>query len=645
MCGIAGILTRRPRSSEELRRMALKMSGAIRHRGPDGDGVWVDAESGIAVSHRRLSIVDLSTNGSQPMVSSCGTMVMVYNGEIYNTDELRDDLIAIGTVFNGSSDTEVILEGFVRWGVRQTTEKLIGMFALAVWDRRDQSLTMVRDRLGIKPLYWSNNSGNIIFGSELKALRQHPDCPRELNRNAIAGYIRNCYINNPSTIFQGVQQLQPGWIMRCKLNASKPVFEQYWSLKEVVSTGRSSQFSGSDSEAVAELNALLSDAVSRRMVADVPLGAFLSGGVDSSAVTALMQKASATPIKTFSIGFNEEGYNESEHASAVAKHLKTDHTELFVTAEDALKVIPELPAIYDEPFADASQIPTFLLSKLTREHVTVALSGDGGDELFAGYERYFTAYKMRQLIRQPELLRKLQASSIERLSPEVIKKLSTFLPESVSYKLRGGKYKRLVPLLREGTMRGIYRRLQSHSEHPADILTGGVEPEYKAWEDSDLDFDGDFYGLMQYTDTLDYLPDDILTKIDRASMATSLEARVPILDHRVAEYSWTLPTKMKVRDGKGKWILRQLLYQYVPPSIIDRPKKGFAVPVGIWLKGPLREWAEDLLSENSLKQTGIFKAEPIRRTWQEHLAGDANREFHLWDILSLQSWAISNGIG
>lgn len=646
MCGIAGFASSSLKSTDYLQRIALKMSDAIRHRGPDGDGVWTDAEQGIAVSHRRLAIVDLSPAGSQPMISSCGNLVMVYNGEVYNAEELRNELAPLGISFRGTSDTEVILEACARWGIRKTTEKLIGMFAMAIWNRQEQVLTLARDRLGIKPLYWSNNSGSLIFGSELKALRQHPDCPTELNRNAIAGYIRNSYINNPATIYRGVHQLQPGWIMRWKAHAIEPTFEQYWSLKEVVDAGQRIPFEGGDQEAIEHLDTLLGDAVSRRMMADVPLGAFLSGGIDSSTVAALMQKASLSPVKTFSIGFNEHKYDESAYAAAVANHLGTDHTELFMTAEDALNVIPDLPTIYDEPFADASQIPTYLVSRLTREHVTVALSGDGGDELFAGYQRYFDAHKMRHIVAQPKLLQKLEATALERLPQATVNKFGALLPGSIGNKLQGSQYKQLlIPVLKEGTMTSLYRRYLSHSKSPADLLVSGSEITNTPWKDAEnIDFGEDGFSVMQYIDTLDYLPDDILTKVDRASMANSLEARVPLLDHRVVEFSWTLPQHMKVRDGAGKWILRNVLCQYVPPSLIDRPKKGFGIPMGTWLRGPLKDWAEDLLSESSLKNIGIFNSAPIRKAWKDHLTEDVNLEYHLWGILSLQAWAIHNNI-
>jgi len=643
MCGITGFVSLKRYNREQLNTIASSMGDQIRHRGPDAHDIWLDEESGIALSHQRLSIVDLSPAGTQPMVSANNEWVIVYNGEIYNADELRKELQPQRMQWRGTSDTEVILEAIAEWGVKKTINKLIGMFAFAVWHKSSRTMTLVRDRLGIKPLYWAKTSNSLIFGSELKALLKHPDFPTDLNRGAIAGFLRNCYINNPNTIYKGVHQLQPGWLMHWSEAHHEPVHEQYWSLSEVAQTGKANQLSCSDSEATTQLENLLSDAVERRMVADVPLGAFLSGGIDSSLVVALMQKASSRPVKTFSIGFEDPKYDESEHAAAVANHLGTDHTPLTITAQDALNVVPQLHTMYDEPFSDPSQIPTYLVSKLTREHVTVALSGDGGDELFAGYRRYFDANKYTFMINQPKFMRNMQASILERLSPEMISKFGKFLPEFIESKLSGAKLQRVSPILRDGSMLSLYRRFLSRVESPSDILINCNEPDYPKWQAAEsIDFGKDKYSLMQYLDTIDYLPDDILTKVDRASMAVSLEARVPILDHRVVEFAWSLPQHMKVRNNQGKWILRNLLYQHVPQQLVDRPKKGFGVPVGQWLRGPLREWAEDLLSNDSLKKTQIFHIEPVRKKWSQHLNEEVNWELHLWDVLTLQQWAINN---
>jgi len=592
------------------------------------------------VWHRRIY---LSPSGSQPMASHSGDWIIVYNGEIYNTEELRSELSSQNIPWRGTSDTEVIVEAINHWGVKKTVEKLIGMFAFAAWNRRLRVLTLARDRLGIKPLYWTKASNSVIFGSELKALRAHPDCPTSLDRTSIAGFLRNCYINNPATIYENVNQLQPGWLMHWNSESQSQQFEQYWSLGNVASSGQSNQIQCSDDEAIDQLDELLGDAVRRRMVADVPLGAFLSGGIDSSAVVSQMQKFSDRPVRTFSIGFEDPKYDESHHAASIANHLKTDHTQLIMTAKDALNVIPDLPTMFDEPFSDPSQIPTYLVSKMTREHVTVALSGDGGDELFAGYRRYFDASKYRFLVSQPKALRNLQASVLERLSPEKIGKMSKFLPDFLESKISGNRLKRIPPLLRDGNQLSLYRGFLSRVESPSDYLIDCNEPNYDKWQYAEsMDFGNDFYSLMQFIDTLDYLPDDILTKVDRASMAVSLEARVPILDHRVAEFAWKLPKNLKVRNGQGKWILRQVLYKYVPQQLIDRPKKGFGVPVNTWLRGPLKAWATDLLSTESLNKTRIFQREPIQLKLHQHLTGEVNWGLHLWDVLSLQAWALEN---
>jgi len=595
------------------------MAEQIKHRGPDAQAAWTDVEAGIALAHQRLSIVDLSPSGSQPMASHSGDWIIVYNGEIYNTEELRSELSSQNIPWRGTSDTEVIVEAINHWGVKKTVEKLIGMFAFAAWNRRLQVLTLARDRLGIKPLYWTKASNSVIFGSELKALRAHPDCPTSLDRTSIAGFLRNCYINNPATIYENVNQLQPGWLMHWNSESQSQQFEQYWSLGNVASSGQSNQIQCSDDEAIDQLDELLGDAVRRRMVADVPLGAFLSGGIDSSAVVSQMQKFSDRPVRTFSIGFEDPKYDESHHAASIANHLKTDHTQLIMTAKDALNVIPDLPTMFDEPFSDPSQIPTYLVSKMTREHVTVALSGDGGDELFAGYRRYFDASKYRFLVSQPKALRNLQASVLERLSPEKIGKMSKFLPDFLESKISGNRLKRIPPLLRDGNQLSLYRGFLSRVESPSDYLIDCNEPNYDKWQYAEsMDFGNDFYSLMQFIDTLDYLPDDILTKVDRASMAVSLEAR------------------------EGKWILRQVLYKYVPQQLIDRPKKGFGVPVNTWLRGPLKAWATDLLSTESLNKTRIFQREPIQLKLHQHLTGEVNWGLHLWDVLSLQAWALEN---
>ncbi len=638
MCGIAGFLENRAdRSEGSLAQLASAMGQAMLHRGPDSGDVWVEPSSGVALSHRRLAIVDLTSAGAQPMTSACGRYVIIYNGEVYNHNDIRPELATGGIKFRGHSDTEVILEGCARWGVKATVQKLIGMFAFALWDRHEKRLTIVRDRLGIKPVYWTQTPKSFLFGSELKTLRVHPDCPSEINRNAVAGYLRHNYIGGASSIYQGINKLEPGWMVSIRAG-EKPILEQYWSLDSVVSNAQMNPFNGSDEDAVEALHDLLFDATGRRMMADVPLGAFLSGGIDSSTVVALMQAQSERPVKTFSIGFHEEGYNEAKHAAEVARHLGTEHTELYVSPEEARDVIPKLPFYYDEPFSDSSQIPTYLVSKMTRGHVTVALSGDGGDELFSGYTRYFTAEKFgKALFGQPQALRNLEAGVIKSMSPSVWDQLSKIIPSRRRPTMFGDKLYKLANMLKGGRD-DFYRSLISHWHEPDDLVIGGVEPKGLVWDESVKQRVPDFIDRMQYLDTLTYLPDDILTKVDRASMAVSLEARVPLLDHRVVDFAWKLPKHMKIRNGQGKWLLRQVLYKYVPQEMIERPKMGFGVPIDSWLRGPLREWAEDLLSPSSLQNGGLLRSEPIQQKWQEHLSGRRNWQYLLWDVLMLQAW-------
>ncbi|MDA8716474.1 asparagine synthase (glutamine-hydrolyzing) [Alphaproteobacteria bacterium] len=637
MCGIAGFLDRSlGRSQAELNRIALKMGDAISHRGPDAANSWADESQGVVLAHRRLSIIDLSPAGSQPMTSSCGRYVIAYNGEVYNVEDLRQELITAGrTSYRGHSDTEVILEGFGAWGIRATIERLIGMFACAIWDREGNQITLVRDRLGVKPLYWSIQGGRLLFGSELKALYAHPDWRGEIDKNALVGYLRHNCILAPNTAYQNVQKLQPGCILSvgAKLQ-SDPVIEQYWSIENVVHLGQKKPFCGTESEAVDVLEDLLGDAVKRHMVADVPLGAFLSGGVDSSVVVALMQKYADRPVKTFSIGFDEAGYNEAKHAALVAKQLGTEHTELYVSSEDALNVIPNIADMFDEPFSDSSQIPTYLLSAMTRKHVTVALSGDGGDELFAGYNRYLHVH---EISKYPRWMRKTSAQLINSLSPKFWDRVFAMLPEPMRLPQAGSKMHKLASVLCEEED-DYYRKLVSHWERPEMLVPGGSEHRGLIWDPRTREIASDPVDRMRYLDACTYLPDDILVKVDRASMSVSLEARVPILDHRVVEFAWSLPISMLIKKGQGKWPLRQVLYRHVPQEIIDRPKMGFGVPIDSWLRGPLKEWAEDLLNPSALSKYDILEAAPIWQKWQEHQSGIRNWQHHLWDILMLQVW-------
>ncbi|MBB6065840.1 asparagine synthase (glutamine-hydrolyzing) [Pseudoxanthomonas broegbernensis] len=622
-----------------------RMMQALAHRGPDDDGRWSEAEAGIALGHRRLSIVDLSPSGHQPMVSPSGRWVIVFNGEIYNHLQIREILERTGCApaWHGHSDTETLLAAIESWGVEATLEHSEGMFAFALWDRSQRALWLARDRLGEKPMYYGWNRGVFLFGSELKAIRAFPEFDASVDRQALALYLRHNAVPAPFSIYEGIHKLPPGHWLRIGLReletAQLPKPTAYWTTSRRAQAGQANPFEGSEQEAADALERLLRDAVGRQMVADVPLGAFLSGGVDSSLVVALMQAQSVRPVRTFSIGFHEVAYNEAQHAAAVARHLGTDHTELYVTPEDAMAVIPRLPKIYDEPFADSSQIPTFLVSQLARRHVTVALSGDGGDELFGGYSRYFLAariWKWMQAIPAPP--RRLASAAITGLSISTWNALygmaSPIIPAGRRWRLPGDKMHKAAGVLAASDDRSFYRELITHWQ-PETLMPGVQEPPYGSDRgEGPLSF----FDRMMLEDACHYLPDDILAKVDRAAMACSLETRVPLLDHRVFEFAWRLPAGLKVRAGAGKYLLKQVLYRHVPPALIDRPKMGFGVPIGDWLRGPLKEWAADLLDESRLRSEGYFAPAPIVRAWNEHQAGSRNWQYHLWDILMFQSW-------
>lgn len=653
MCGLAGFLDPSRRTGgEELRATVTRMAAALRHRGPDDGGAWVDAEAGIALGHRRLSIVDLSPLGHQPMQSACGRYVTAFNGEIYNHRALRRELEGLGHAFRGHSDTEVMLAAFVEWGLEAALERFNGMFALALWDRKGRLLHLVRDRLGEKPLYYGWMGRTFLFGSELKALRAHPEFRGEVDRGALALYLRHNYIPTPYSIYRGIRKLPPG--TRLTLNGADagaaPTPIPYWSFREVSERGVAEPFTGSADEAAAHLDTLLRDAVKLRMEADVPLGAFLSGGIDSSTVVALMQAQGDRPVKTFTIGFHEAAYNEAEDAKAVARHLGTEHTELYVTPGEAMAVIPRLPALYDEPFADSSQIPTFLVSELARRHVTVSLSGDAGDELFGGYNRYFWGRSIWQRIGwMPRGMRGAAARALTVLPPEawetVFRMTGPVLPGKIKQRSPGDKLHKLAEILAVNDPETMYLGLVSHWKDPASLAVGASEPPTVLTDRSQWADLPDFTQRMMYLDTVTYLPDDILVKVDRASMGVSLEGRIPFLDHRVVEFAWRLPLSMKVRDGQGKWLLRQVLYGYVPRGLIERPKMGFGVPIDAWLRGPLRDWAESLLAERRLRAEGFLHPRPIREKWAEHLSGRRNWQYHLWDVLMFQAWLESYKMG
>lgn len=643
MCGIAGVWRFGGAPSSELYAAAARMGETIRHRGPDSSGAFVDAEAGVALAHRRLSIIDLSEAGAQPMTSSCGRFTIVYNGELYNTPQLRARVEAAGRAFRGHSDTEAIVEACAAFGVEEAVRAARGMFAFALWDRRARRLTLARDRLGVKPLYWGFVGGGLAFGSELKPIVALGGWTPEVDRRALTEFARYGFVPAPLTIWRGVNKLRAGEIASVGADGEATT-SVYWSAEDLAAAGVAGRAVDVDDASAAEwvdrLDALLSDAVARHMVSDVPIGAFLSGGVDSSLVAALMQKASARPVKTFTIAFNEKAFNEAEHARLVAEHLGTDHTEMTVTDGDARDVIPQLPDIYDEPFADPSQIPTYLLSKLTRRHVTVALSGDGGDEFFAGYARYARARAILNAARRAPgpALGALRAA-LRAPSPRVWDR--AFGVAGLGQRLTGDKVYKLSNVLHRDRAH-LYRALMSAWPNAEALVVDGRAGDGLAvGPDADARLAAafpDFLDYMQHYDVATYLPDDILTKVDRASMAVSLETRVPLLDHEVAEWAMAAPQSIKVRDGSAKWALKQTLFRYAPREIIERPKMGFGVPIDSWLRGGLRDWAEDLLSERRLREEGYFEPGLVRQAWSDHLSGARNLRFGLWHVLMFQAW-------
>ncbi|MCP9883372.1 asparagine synthase (glutamine-hydrolyzing) [Cyanobium sp. Alchichica 3B3-8F6] len=634
MCGIVGYWSHRLEvPPETIRRMAER----IAHRGPDADGVWLDEGAGLALGHRRLSIQDLSPAGAQPMVSVDGRLVLVFNGEIYNHRILRTQLEAAGwsAGWRGHSDTETLLAALQLWGLPEALTRLNGMFAFALWDRSTRKLALARDRAGEKPLFYGRTGSSFLFGSELKALTIHPEWHGKINRDVIALYLRYAYVPDPHCIFAGIYKLPPAhWVEISEGQLSAPLC--YWQLSEVAIGERRAD---DESVLIDELERRLRTAVASRMEADVPLGAFLSGGIDSSTIVALMQAQSARPVQTFTIGFDVPGYNEAKHAASVAQHLCTNHTELYVNAADTLAVVPEIPKIWDEPFADSSQIPTLLLSRLTSSKVTVALSGDGGDELFCGYNRYALGYSLHQrLNRLPSFLRRGLASAFQAAPAHTIDRVMRHLPSRLRSPALGDRLLKLGCVLDHAKGESFYRALISQFHHPAALVHGATEPETLLSNPGQWPPLDDFRETMMYLDTISYLSGDILTKVDRASMASGLEARVPLLDHDLMAFAWSLPLSMKLREGQTKWALRQVLYRHVPRSLIDRPKMGFGVPIDHWLSGPLRDWAEDLLSLDSLSSDGLLNVNPIRQMWREHLHGYRRWHYQLWTVLMLRAW-------
>ncbi len=636
MCGFAGFMEcgNNNSSAMELNQLADRMADRISHRGPDDAGVWSDAATGVAFSFRRLAILDLTEAGHQPMASPSGHFVIVFNGEIYNHKDVLRDLRSRNHQLSlrGHSDTEILAAGFEEWGITETLRRCVGMFAVAVWDKRSRRLILARDRFGEKPLYFGISKKTLLFGSELRALTSHPAFVPNINRDALGAFMRFGYIPAPQTIYKNIRKLQPGAVISFSaedvIAGHMPELEKFWSLEEASKQATMAPFTGTVADASVALENILKRTIREQIVADVPLGAFLSGGIDSSLVVSLMQAQSSRPIRTFSIGFHESKYNEAHFAKAVAQHLGTEHTELYVNAADALEVIPSLPDVYDEPFADSSQIPTLLVSKLARSNVTVSLSGDGGDEIFGGYERYQLMQRVwRATSMIPSSLRVPIGRQIASLSA-IRSAKSGSLANKANWASR---------FLAATSFDDAYRSMISSWNDPASVVLGisggGTNSTSKQGTQG-----GNLLRRMMLTDAGAYLPDDILVKVDRATMHVGLESRSPLLDHRIMEFAMSLPDQMLVRNGVTKWILRDILYRHVPQPLIDRPKKGFAVPIAEWLRGPLREWAEHHLNEKSISDAGYLDARVVQRTWQEHLVGGCNRASQLWNVLMFQAW-------
>ncbi len=648
MCGIVGIFPKSDRISPEQSNALREGIRALSHRGPDDSGCWRHDQTGVLLGHTRLSILDLSPAGNQPMISHSNRYVIVFNGEIYNFRTIRKELEALGqTRWNGHADTEVLLSAIEHWGVEGALKRAVGMFAFALWDQETHSLYIARDRFGEKPLYYGFSQGGLIFASELKALKKFPDFSRELDRDALALYLRFNCIPAPFSIYRGIFKLPAGTCLRLtssdvdagQLDSPTP----YWDASTIAEHGQKQPFSGSEISAIDGLQQLLQEAIAGQMISDVPLGAFLSGGIDSSTVVSLMQAQSSRPVNTFTIGFHEQGYDEARHANAVARHLGTNHTELYVTPQQALDVIPKLPDLYDEPFSDPSQIPTFLVSELAKQHVTVALTGDGGDELFGGYNRYYWAPNIWRKIRLfPAPLRSALAAALVAIPPgkwdSIFDFTASLLPKGWRYGTPGDKLHKVAEVLSSSTPDEVYFRLISNWKRPDSIVLNSTEPNLIYSDKRRWPTVPDIEQCMMFLDQVCYLPDTILTKVDRAGMGVSLETRAPFLDHRVAEFSWALPLSMKIRQGQGKWILNQILSRHIPRDLIERPKMGFGVPVDSWLRGPLKDWAECLLDDKRLAGEGVFNTYSIRQKWREHLSGKRNWASPLWNILMFQAW-------
>ncbi|MBL8516660.1 MAG: asparagine synthase (glutamine-hydrolyzing) [Betaproteobacteria bacterium] len=646
MCGIVGILST-PTSS--LHQVVDGMSGKISHRGPDAAGAWINEAGTVGLGHRRLSIIDLSPAGAQPMHSACGRYVLVFNGEIYNFQALKGEISRLhpGQPWRGRSDTEVVLAAITHWGVDTTLTKLDGMFALAVFDKHSEELYLARDRMGEKPLYFGYVGDQFTFSSELKALRSLPGWTSRINRTALTAYFRYSYIPSPLSIYEGVSKLLPGHWLKLSpsdfLSRKIPASTSFWQLDDAIAIGRLHPYTGSEEDATNDLESLLMETIQKQMVSDVPIGAFLSGGVDSSTVVAMMQAQSEKPIETFTVGFVDTDFNEASHAKAVAQHLGTSHNELYVSPTDSLSIVPDLPRLYDEPFADSSQIPTYLISKLARTKVTVSLSGDGGDELFCGYNRYTWMYKIWGAMSPfPSVARNALGRIAAAIPPPAIDSvyglLYPVLPHWLQFSNASDKWTKVTGLIGETDSGALYKRIVSSWQDPSGLVLGGNEPlsifELSEPQSHKLDLGEQ---MMRF-DALTYLPDDILVKVDRASMGVSLEARVPLLDRRIVEFAWHLPMSMKLRNGVSKWILREVLYRHVPQSLIERPKMGFGVPIDRWLRVELRDWAEELLDAQKMREQGYLNVELVRKAWDEHQSGRRNWQYQIWTVLMFQAW-------
>jgi asparagine synthase (glutamine-hydrolysing) len=640
MCGIAGFWKQPGASQQALTQWGDAMNTSLRHRGPDDGGLWVDCGAGIGLANRRLAIVDLSPAGHQPMISHGGRYVIVYNGEIYNFLDIRQDLEKAGHDFVSNSDTEVLLEACAQWGVERALRRLNGMFSFALWDRQERTLTLVRDRLGIKPLFYGWGNHTFLFGSELKALSAHPDFTSQLDRGSLTLFLRLGYTPAPYSIYENIYKLPPGHMLTVSAPQEHTSPEPYWCAKKIVERGRQSRVRDGIHEAADQVEALLRDSVRLRMLADVPVGAFLSGGIDSSTIVALMQAQTSSTVKTFTIGFSEVSHNEADHARQIAQHLGTDHTELYVSPAEARDLIPRLPGIYDEPLADPSQIPTFLVSQLARQSVTVSLSGDGGDELFGGYEEYLRGMRRWRLLQHlAPVVRTVVGQGLNFFTRPSALSVWGLAPAGIGMAvLPTERLRKIEQLLKATTPEVLHQYHISQWMWPLDLVPGASEHP-TAFTEPHLWADGvDDTERMMYMDLVTYLPEDILAKVDRASMAVSLEARVPLLDYRLVELAWRLPLAYKIHRGQGKRILRLILARYVPSRLFERPKMGFNVPLGVWLRGPLRPWAEELLAPAALREHGLFDPAQIRQTWLEHLSGKRNRASQLWGVLMFQAW-------